>query len=71
MRRRGTNAIYNAASRCWLLAAGVSLVLPASARLGYWLPIHLALAGAVSVAISGNMMTFAATLTATPGPGFL
>jgi len=37
-------------------------------RVGWWLPLHLALAGAVSVAISGNMQAFAAALTAAPDP---
>jgi nitrite reductase (NO-forming) len=69
VRGRGIAYRYNVAARIWLVAAGASLLLPASARLGYWLPLHLALAGAVSIAISGNMMSFAATLTATKGPG--
>ena len=55
-------------SRAWLLCAGLALLLPYSARLGYWLPLHLALAGAVSIAISGNMTTFAWALTSTPSP---
>ncbi len=66
---RGVAYRYNLVSRVWLVAAGASLLLPASARLGYWLPLHLALAGAISVAISGNMTAFAAALTATKGPG--
>ncbi|HSJ51965.1 MAG TPA: hypothetical protein VLA90_11905, partial [Actinomycetota bacterium] len=37
-------------------------------RLGLWLPLHLALAGAVSVAIAGAMQNFALTLTAAPAP---
>ncbi len=60
--------LYNTAARLWLVAAGAALLLPVSARLGNWLPLHLALAGAVSVAISGNMMSFAAALTATRVP---
>jgi hypothetical protein len=66
MTSREPARLANAISRLWLLAAALALLLPASTRLGYWLPLHLALAGAVSVAISGNMATFAWTLTATP-----
>ncbi len=60
--------MYQTASRIWLTAAGLSLLLPASERLFIWLPLHLALAGAVTVAISGAMQTFAVTLTAAPSP---
>ena len=55
---------YQTAARVWLTAAGLSLLLPASTRLGWWLPLHLALVGAVSVAISGAMQNFVAALTA-------
>ncbi len=50
------------------MAAALSLLLPAQIRLGSWLPLHLALAGAVSAAISGNMQSFAAALSAGPSP---
>ncbi|MGZ4133421.1 MAG: hypothetical protein ACXVWF_10255 [Actinomycetota bacterium] len=68
MRPRDTMLLYQTASRAWLTAAALSLLLPASDRLVLWLPLHLALAGAVSVAISGAMQTFASALTATPSP---
>lgn len=68
MRPRTTARLYNTASRAWLTAAGLSLLLPSSARLSMWLPLHLTLAGAVSVAISGSMQNFASALTATPAP---
>ncbi|MGZ4204894.1 MAG: hypothetical protein ACXVES_06440 [Actinomycetota bacterium] len=68
MRARGWVQWYQLASRLWLTAAALSFVLPASARLDLWLPLHLALAGAVSVAISGAMSTFASALTAAPAP---
>jgi len=61
--------LYQTAARAWLTSAVASLLLPASWRLGLWLPLHLALAGAASVAIGGAMQTFASALTATPGPG--
>ncbi|MGE5227135.1 MAG: hypothetical protein ACM3OO_09710 [Planctomycetaceae bacterium] len=68
MRPRDTMLAYQTASRLWLTAAALSLLLPPADRLGLWLPLHLALAGAVSVAISGAMQTFALALTATPSP---
>ena len=68
MGARGAARWYYVAARVWLTAALASLALPASSRLGLWLPLHLALAGAVSVAISGAMTTFAAALAAAPSP---
>lgn len=66
MARRSTLRIYQAAARVWLTLAFASLLLPSDARLGIWLPLHLAMAGAVSVAISGAMQNFALTLSAAP-----
>jgi len=60
--------LYQTAARLWLTLAALSLLLPESQRLGVWLPVHLALAGAVSSAISGAMQNFALALTATPAP---
>ena len=68
MRPRVTNRLYQTAARLWLTAAGAALLLPPRARLGWWLPLHLAMAGAVATAISGAMQTFAGALTATPPP---
>lgn len=68
MNARTTIRWYQAAARLWLTAAALSLLLPESDRLGLWLPLHLALAGAVSVAIAGAMQNFALTLTAAPAP---
>ena len=58
------------ASRLWLTGAGLALLLPTRDRLGIWLPLHMTLAGAVSVAISGAMQGFAAALTATQAPRY-
>ena len=66
MARRSTLRTYQLAARVWLTAAFGSLLLPSDARLGLWLPLHLALAGAVSVAIAGAMQNFALTLSAAP-----
>ena len=68
MRPRNTSRLYQTASRLWLTAALASLLLPPDRRLGLWLPLHLALVGAASVAISGAMQTFAVTMTASPDP---
>jgi nitrite reductase (NO-forming) len=65
---RATIRWYQAAARLWLTAAALSLLLPERDRLGIWLPLHLALAGAVSVAIAGAMQNFALALTAAPAP---
>jgi nitrite reductase (NO-forming) len=64
--RRSTLRTYQTAARIWLTAALAALLLPQEVRLGVWLPLHLALAGAVSVAIAGAMQNFALTLSAAP-----
>jgi len=56
------------AARAWLTLAALSLLLPEADRIGVWLPLHLALAGAVSTAISGAMQNFVLALTASPAP---
>ena len=68
MRPRSTTTLYQTAARAWLTAAAASLLLPASWRLDLWLPLHLALAGAISTAISGAMQNFTLALTATAAP---
>ncbi|GIV00647.1 MAG: hypothetical protein KatS3mg014_2262 [Actinomycetota bacterium] len=55
-------------ARGWLTLAAGSLLLPERLRLGLWLPLHLALAGAISTAISGAMQNFVLALTASPAP---
>ena len=59
---------YQTAARAWLTAAGLAWALPPAARDGAWLPLHLALAGAATVAISGAMQNFAVSLAAAPSP---
>ncbi len=68
MKPRSVTAVYQTAARIWLTLAGLALFLPAERRLGLWLPLHLALAGAVATAISGAMQNFMLALTATPAP---
>ncbi|HXJ64842.1 MAG TPA: hypothetical protein VNN79_13895 [Actinomycetota bacterium] len=64
MRGRDAMRVYQAAARVWLTAAALSLLLPRSVRMQWWVPLHLFLVGGVSVAISGAMQTFVAALTA-------
>jgi nitrite reductase (NO-forming) len=59
---------YHLAGRLWLTAAGLALLLPETTRHGLWLPLHLALAGAVGVSISGNLLNFVGSLSAGPDP---
>jgi len=68
VRPRTTTAVYQTVARVWLTLAGLSLLLPPHRRSGIWLPLHLALAGAVTTAISGAMQNFMLALTATPAP---
>lgn len=68
MRPRTTSKLYMVAARAWLTLAALSLLLPEADRVGVWLPLHLALAGAISTAISGAMQNFVLALTASPAP---
>jgi hypothetical protein len=53
----------------FIAAAVASLALPADLRLGWWLPLHLALAGAAGTAIAAMVPFFVAALAvATPAP---
>jgi nitrite reductase (NO-forming) len=72
MQPRDTMRLYQTAARVWLSAAGLSLLLPPAVRLEWWMPLHLVLLGAVSVAISGAMQNFVAALTAAgPAPPWM
>ena len=55
-----------AISAAFLLAAAATTLLPSGVRLGLWLPLHLALAGAVGVAVGTLLPFFTAALTASP-----
>ncbi len=50
----------------FLVAAAATTLLPVETRLGAWLPLHLALAGAATTAIAGVMPFFTAALGAAP-----
>lgn len=54
------------AAVAFLVAAIVTMFLPEIERRGAWLPLHLALAGAATTAISGMMPFFAAAFAAAP-----
>lgn len=68
MRPRTLAELYQTAARLWMSAALLSLLLPDDARVGIWLPLHLALAGAASVAICGAMQTFVLAMTSSKSP---
>ena len=55
-----------AVSAVYLALAVASLLLPAAARLGSWVPLHLALAGAATTAIAALLPFFAAALVVAP-----
>lgn len=50
----------------FVLLAGLALLLPPDVRLGWWLPVHLLLAGGAATAISGVMPFFSAAVAAAP-----
>lgn len=64
MLRSDVGRVAQIVARVFLLAAVASVFLPEDTRLGGWLPLHLALAGAASCAIAGAMPDFAAALVA-------
>lgn len=55
-----------AVSGVFLALALASLVLPAATRLGSWVPLHLAFAGAATTAIAALLPFFAAALVVAP-----
>ncbi len=50
----------------FVILAALSLLTPASVRLGWWLPLHLLLAGAGATAIAGVMPFFSAAVASVP-----
>lgn len=58
-----------AAAIGFLALAAASLLIPAAGRLGLWLPVHLALAGAAGTAIAAMLPFFVAALSVgSPAP---
>lgn len=68
MRGRALMSAHHASARVWMTAALLAMLLPPARRLGWWLPLHLALAGAVSQLIVGGQVMFSATLGLAKGP---
>lgn len=59
---------HNLSARVWATAALVAVPLSARSGLGWWLPLHIALLGAVTQAIVGGQLMFSATLGLARGP---
>lgn len=59
---------HNMSARLWASAALLIVPLAPATGLGWWLPLHLALLGAVSQAIVGGQLMFSATLGLARGP---
>lgn len=57
---------HNLSARLWAVAALISALVPASGRLGWWLPLHIVLAGVVSQSIVGGQQMFSSTLGMAP-----
>ncbi|HET9853086.1 MAG TPA: hypothetical protein VFP56_11355 [Candidatus Limnocylindrales bacterium] len=56
----------------FLVVAALSVALPPGVRLGWWLPVHLALAGGAATAIAAMLPFFVAALVvAPPAPAWL
>lgn len=59
---------HNLSARIWASAALLAVPLASRSGLGWWLPLHLALLGAVTQAIVGGQLMFSATLGLARGP---
>lgn len=56
-------APHHHSARVWAIAALVAVVLLPSVKVGWWLPLHLALVGATSQLIVGGQLQFSSALT--------
>jgi nitrite reductase (NO-forming) len=61
---RRITAFGIALAAAFVLAAALSTLAPPSLRIGWWLPLHLLLAGAAATAIAGVMPFFSTALAA-------
>ncbi len=59
---------HNLSARFWATAALFALPFASRSGLGWWLPLHMVLLGAVSQAIVGGQLMFSATLGLARGP---
>ncbi|MEX2556103.1 MAG: hypothetical protein WEB06_10765 [Actinomycetota bacterium] len=58
--------LYHRSAQVWAAGALLAMLLPPGVRLGWWLPLHLALAGAVSQSIVGGQFQFSSALAMAP-----
>lgn len=59
---------HNLSARVWAAAALLAVPLSARTGVGWWLPLHLALLGALTQAIVGGQLMFSTTLGLARGP---
>ena len=59
---------HNLSARLWATAALIAVALGSWTGLGWWLPLHLMLLGAVTQAVVGGQLMFSATLGLSLGP---
>lgn len=59
---------HNLSARLWATAAVLAVPVAGRAGLGWWLPLHIALLGAVTQAIVGGQLMFSTTLGVSRGP---
>lgn len=60
--RREIASRTHRSAQVWAVAALLAVLLPHEVRLGWWLPLHLALAGAASQLIVGGQLQFSSAL---------
>lgn len=60
---------HNLSARVWATGAVFAVPIASAKGLGWWLPLHMALLGAVTQAIVGGQLMFSATLGLARGPG--
>lgn len=59
---------HNLSARIWATSALLAVPLASWTGIGWWLPLHMALLGAVTQAIVGGQLMFSATLGLSRGP---
>jgi nitrite reductase (NO-forming) len=59
---------HNFSARLWATGALIAVPFASRTGLGWWLPLHMALLGAVTQAIVGGQLMFSATLGLSRGP---
>lgn len=59
---------HNLSSRLWATGAVLAVPIASVTGVGWWLPLHIALLGAITQAIVGGQLMFSATLGLARGP---